>query len=154
MNNPAMNKLLALALLFVASAAFSGPQPTEKDAVAMTEKAAAYMKAKGKAAVIKKITAKDAEFLRGSLYVEMRDLNTGVTIAHPINQSVVGKNLLDTPDAGGKKFRRDILQLAQTKGRGWVAYQYKNPASGNIEPGKVYVLRVDDVVLEAGIYRN
>jgi hypothetical protein len=31
---------------------------------------------------------------------------------------------------------------------------YKNPASGKIEPKTTYILRVNDVVLEAGIYRK
>ena len=40
------------------------------------------------------------------------------------------------------------------KGKGWVDYQYKNPTSGKIEPKTTYILRVDDVVLEAGIYKK
>jgi len=129
-------------------------EPTEKDAIAMAEKGAAFIKAKGKDEMMKRISARDPDFLQGSLYVDMRDLQTGIVLAHPINPSIVGKDLTDVPDASGKKYRREIIELAQKKGKGWVDYQYKNPASGKIEPKTTYILRVDDIVLEAGIYKK
>ena len=140
------------ALLLAGAAAAS--EPTAKDAIAMAERGAALIKAKGKDEMIKRISAKDAEFVQGSLYVDMRDLYTGVVLAHPINASIVGKDLTDIPDANGKKYRREIIELAPAKGKGWVDYQYKNPTSNKIEPKTTYVLKVDDIVLEAGIYKK
>ncbi|MGG7604582.1 cache domain-containing protein [Massilia sp. BKSP1R2A-1] len=128
--------------------------PTEKDAIAMVERGAALVKAKGKDEMIKKINAKDADYVQGELYIDMRDLKTGIVLAHPINPSIVGKDLTDVPDANGKKYRREIIELAAAKGKGWVDYQYKNPTSGKIEPKTTYIQRVDDIVLEAGIYKK
>jgi len=129
-------------------------EPTEKDAIAMAERGAAVIRAHGKDEMMKRITAKDPDFVQGSLYVDLRDLHSGIVLAHPINATIVGKDLLDIPDASGKKYRREILELAQQKGKGWVDYQYRNPATGKIEPKTTYILRVGDVVLEAGIYRK
>jgi signal transduction histidine kinase len=129
-------------------------EPTEKDAIAMTERGAALIKAKGKDEMMKRINAKDPEFVQGALYVDLRDLKTGIVLAHPYNPSIVGKDLTDVPDANGKKYRREIIELAAAKGKGWVDYQYKNPTTGKIEPKTTYILRVDDVVLEAGIYKK
>ena len=129
-------------------------EPTEKDAIAMAEKGANFIKANGKDAFIKKIAAKDPDYLQGSLYVDVRDIKTGIVLAHPVNPSIVGKDLTDIPDANGKKYRREIIELAAAKGHGWVDYQYKNPATGKIEPKTTYILRVGDVVLEAGIYKK
>ncbi|MBY0556950.1 MAG: cache domain-containing protein [Burkholderiaceae bacterium] len=129
-------------------------EPTEKDAIAMVDKGAAYLKAHGKDELIRKVAAKDPDFLQGTLYIDVRDLATGIVLAHPVNASIVGKDLTDMPDASGKKYRREIIDLAAKKGRGWVDYQYKNPASGKIEPKTTYILRVGDVVLEAGIYKK
>ena len=143
----------ALCLVFAAAGA-SANEPTEKDAVAMVDKGAALIKSKGKDEMLKRITAKDPEFLQGSLYVDVRDLKTGIVLAHPVNPSIVGKDLTDVPDASGKKYRREIIELAAAKGKGWVDYQYKNPTSGKIEPKTTYILRVEDVVLEAGIYKK
>jgi len=150
-------KLLATATalcLALASSSALAFDPTEKDAIAMAERGAAVIKAKGKAEMMKKINAKDPDFVQGELYVDMRDIKTGIVLAHPYNPSIVGKDLTDVPDANGKKYRREIIELAAAKGKGWVDYQYKNPTSGKIEPKTTYILRVDDVVLEAGIYKK
>ena len=129
-------------------------EPTEKDAIAMAERGAAMVKAKGKEEVMKRITAKDPDFVQGSLYIDMRDVKSGIVLAHPYNPSIVGKDLTDVPDANGKKYRREIIELAAAKGKGWVDYQYKNPTTGKIEPKTTYILLVDGVVLEAGLYKK
>lgn len=152
-----MKRLLTgslLCLAFAGGSVNAAVEPTEKDAIAMAERGAAFMKAHGKEEMMKKITAKDPDFVQGSLYVDMRDIKTGIVLAHPINPSIVGKDLTDVPDANGKKYRREIIELAQKQGKGWVDYQYKNPTSGKIEPKTTYILRVNDVVLEAGIYKK
>ncbi|MFS2135491.1 cache domain-containing protein [Duganella sp. Dugasp56] len=142
--------LAAAALCLPARAA----EPTEKDAIAMAEKGAAFIKAHGKEEMMKKISAKDPDYVQGSLYVDLRDINTGIVLAHPINPSIVGKDLTDVPDANGKKYRREIIELAARKGHGWVDYMYKNPTSGKLEAKTTYILRVGDAVLEAGIYKK
>jgi cytochrome c len=144
----------ALCLAFAANAALASAEPTEKDAIAMAERGAALVKAKGKEEMMKRITAKDPDFVQGSLYVDLRDVKTGIVLAHPYNPSIVGKDLTDVPDANGKKYRREIIELAAAKGKGWVDYQYKNPTSGKIEPKTTYILLVDGVILEAGLYKK
>jgi signal transduction histidine kinase len=142
------------AVLCLSCAGALASEPTEKDAIAMAERGAAMVKAKGKEEVMKRITAKDPEFVQGSLYIDMRDVKTGIVLAHPYNPSIVGKDLTDVPDANGKKYRREIIELAAAKGKGWVDYQYKNPTSGKIEPKTTYILLVNGVVLEAGLYKK
>lgn len=152
-----MNTLLratALCLAMSAGMAQADVEPTEKDAIAMVEKGAAMVKSRGKEEVMKRIAARDPEFVNGSLYLYARDLKSGVVLAHPINPAIVGKDLIDVPDTNGKTYRREIIQLAARSGKGWVDYTYKNPATGKIEPKTTYVLRVDDIVLEAGIYKK
>jgi signal transduction histidine kinase len=142
------------AALTVSCAGALAAEPTEKDAIAMAERGAAMIKTKGREEVMKRITAKDPEFVQGALYIDMRDVKTGIVLAHPYNQSIVGKDLTDVPDANGKKYRREIIELAAAKGKGWVDYQYKNPTNGKIEPKTTYILLVDGVVLEAGLYKK
>lgn len=149
-----MKLIATTAALCLLSASALANEPTEKDAIAMAERGAAMVKAKGKEEVMKRITAKDPDFVQGSLYIDMRDVKTGIVLAHPYNPSIVGKDLTDVPDANGKKYRREIIELAAAKGKGWVDYQYKNPTSGKIEPKTTYILLVDGVVLEAGLYKK
>lgn len=148
-------KLTASAIaLCLASGAVLANEPSEKDAIAMAERGAALIKSKGKDEMMKRINAKDPDFVQGSLYVDLRDVKTGIVLAHPYNPSIVGKDLTDVPDANGKKYRREIIELAAAKGKGWVDYQYKNPTTGKIEPKTTYILLVDGVVLEAGLYKK
>jgi cytochrome c len=149
-----MKRILTASLLFLAMAAAQASEPTEKDAIAMVEKGAAFIKQHGKDKFIEKVSAKDPEFIQGALYVDIRDLQSGIVLAHPVNPTIVGKDLTDVPDASGKKYRREIIELAAKKGKGWVDYMYKNPTTGKIEPKTTYIQRVGDAVLEAGIYKK
>jgi signal transduction histidine kinase len=145
-------QLAALALaLAVVAAASPAAEPAPKDAVALVERGAAFLRAQGKASLIKRINARDPMFYRADLYLHMRDARTGVMLAHPVHPSLVGLNLTDVPDAGGRTYRRDILALAAARGKGWVDYTYKNPADGHAQPRSNYIARVGDVVLESGI---
>ena len=150
-----MKRLLTGFLLCLSFASVvAAPEPTEKDAIAMVERGASLMKAQGKDELIKKVAAKDPDFVQGSLYLYMRDIKTGILLAHPINPAIVGKDLVDVPDANGKVYRREIIERAQKQGKGWVDYMYKNPVSGKLEPKTTYFLRVGEIVLEAGIYKK
>ncbi len=152
-------KPLHTAVLFIALAAGAthvpvfAMEPSEKDAVAMVEKGAAFMKSSSKDEMIKRINAKDPDFVQGALYLTMRD-GKGVILANPVNPAMVGKDLVDVPDADGKLFRREILEVAKKKGKGWVDYKFKNPASGKVEAKTTYIQLVGDVTLEAGIYKK
>jgi len=141
---------LALAAAFSAAAV----EPAAEDAVALVEQGAIFLRAQGKAELIRRINARDPLFYRGALYLHMRDARTGVMLAHPVHPSLIGQNLTDVPDAGGRMYRRDILALAATRGKGWVDYMYKNPADGHAVPWSNYITRVGDVVLESGIRRK
>src|SRR5687768_7972017 len=88
----------ALCLGLVSTNALAN-EPTEKDAIAMAERGAAVIKAKGKAEMMRLINAKDPSFVQGALYVDLRDVKTGIVLAHPYNPSIVGKDLTDVPDA-------------------------------------------------------
>jgi signal transduction histidine kinase len=151
-----MTRFRHLALLVATTSAYAfahANEPTDKDAVTLVEKGVAFMKTKGKEEMIKHINAKDPDYVQGALYLVMRD-DKGVVLANPVNPAMVGKDLLDVPDVDGKLFRREILEVAKTKGKGWVDYKFKNPASGKVEAKTSYIYKVGDVTLEAGIYKH
>lgn len=138
----------------IATGSACAADATEKDAVALVEKGVAFMKANSKEEMMKKINSKDPEYYHGALYLHMRDARNGIMLAHPVNPALIGKDLTDVPDTNGKKYRREIIELAAAKGKGWVDYTYKNPATGKVEPKNTYMVKVEDVVLEAGIYKK
>jgi hypothetical protein len=47
-----------------------------------------------------------------------------------------------------------LAALAAARGKGWVDDEYRDPATGRIQASTTYILRVDDAVLETGLYKK
>ncbi|WP_394777819.1 cache domain-containing protein [Undibacterium sp.] len=141
--------LSALCMIFSVSALAAGKAD---DAVAIVDKGLAYLQKNGKAALITEVNNKNPLFIKGDVYLALRALD-GTTLAHPINPRVVGKNMIILPDADGKFYRKEIVEIAKSKGKGWVNYRYNNPDSNELEDKATYFVRSGDMILEAGIYK-
>ncbi|MES2320958.1 MAG: cache domain-containing protein [Pseudomonadota bacterium] len=128
-------------------------QDKPADAIAMVDKGLAFMKKNGKEALIKEINVRNPDYVQGELYLYMRAVD-GTVVAHPVNAKLVGKNMITLPDAEGKYFRKEIIDRAQSEGKGWVDYSYNNPVSKVIEKKSTYFVKSGDVILEAGIYKG
>jgi signal transduction histidine kinase len=118
----------------------------------MVEEAVAFFNANGKEKALTEISNPKGKWVKGELYVFAYDLN-GVVVAHPINPKLIGKNLIDVPDAAGKTFRKEIAEVAKTKGTGWVDYRYKNPSTNKIEDKTTFLKKVGDVIICCGVYK-
>lgn len=157
MNTFCLSRRKASWLLTAAALACVAPSQAaseQQQAIAMTEKAAAALKSQGKDKLVERVNAKDPEFAAGEIYAMVLQASDGVMLAHPINPKLVGKAMLDVPDPDGKMFRKERLELANSKGKGWVDYKYKNPVSNKIEAKTAFVLKVDDVIISVGVYKD
>ena len=125
---------------------------TADQAKAMVQEGAAFVQAHGKEKALAEMNNPKGRFVKGELYIYVYDFN-GVVLAQPANPKLVGKNLLEVPDADGKFFRKEAIELAKTKGEGWVDYKYKNPVNNKVEHKTSYVLKVNDLVLGCGVYK-
>lgn len=123
----------------------------KEDAIAMVNDAGKLVLAEGSEKALVELNKPEGKWVKGELYVFAYDLQ-GVLVAHPKNAKLVGKNLLEVPDVDGKFYRKDILEMAKTKGTGWVNYKYKNPETGKVEPKTTYFKKVGSLVLCCGIY--
>jgi signal transduction histidine kinase len=128
--------------------AFAGEK---EDATALVNDAAAAV-SKDKAAAIAVMSDKGGRFVKGELYVFAYDMH-GVMVAHPINAKLIGKNLLEVPDADGKLFRKEIISGVQTSGSASVGYKYKNPKSGRVEDKISFCKKAADLAVCAGYYK-
>ncbi len=122
------------------------------EAKGLVEKAVVYYQANGKEKALKEFSTPGNQFVKGELYVFVYDM-TGTIIAHPINQKLVGMNVLETPDVDGKFFRKEIIELAKKGGTGWVDYKYKNAKSGKIEQKTTYLKKAGENVICCGAYK-
>ena len=123
------------------------------DAKTLVKQAAAYVKYQGKGKALAEISKPRGMFDRGETYVFAYDLQ-GVMVAHPKNPALIGKNLIDVPDSEGKFFRKEIVARAKSKGSGWVDYQYLNPETNEQEYKTTYLMKVGDVILCCGVYKD
>lgn len=128
-------------------------EPTRQDAENLVRQAADFLKSNGRAKLIAAVNEKGGQFHQGSLYVFVYD-DKATILAHPVNAKLIGRNTYDLPDAGGKFYRKEIIQLAKSAGQGWVDYKYKNPASGNVEDKTSFLMAADGLILVAGVYKN
>jgi signal transduction histidine kinase len=123
------------------------------DAKSLVKKAVAYVKYLGKEKALAEISKPRGMFDKGEIYVFAYDLQ-GVMLAHPKNPVLIGKNLYAVPDTQGKLFRKEIVELAKSKGSGWVDYTYWNPDTNELEHKTTYVYKMGDIILCAGAYRE
>jgi cytochrome c len=149
MKRAALALLMFVMALFPAVAAFAD---SPEQAVRLVQKAAEFYKVNGLEKTLEELSNPKGQFREGEVYVFAYDL-TGTMLAHP-NNSLVGHNLTDVPDPDGKYFRREFVQVAMTKGSGWVDYKYQNPKTKLMELKSTYVVKADDIIICCGIYRK
>jgi cytochrome c len=141
--------VVTLTMGLVVSAVASSSQA---DAKALVEKAATFFKSNGKDKALTEFSKSKGPFDKGDLYVFAYDMNATI-VAHPKNAKLIGKNLLEVPDTDGKLFRKEIVEVAKSKGSGWVDYKYMNPETKKVEHKTTYVLRVEDAIVCCGAYK-
>jgi len=138
-----------LSLLLTAGAACADDSAKAMDLV---KKAVAFYKTNGLEKALDEFSNPKGQFNQGDLYVFVYD-NKGTMLAHP-NNTLIGQNLIEVPDAAGKLFRKEIIETATAKGSGWVDYKYKNPKTKEIESKTTYFERIEDLVICCGIYKK
>lgn len=85
----------------------------------------------------------------GDLYVFVID-KTGTWRASGARPELVGKNDLNTPDADGKLFMKEIVAINKN---GWVDYKFKSPGDNQVHDKSSYFVRTGDLLVGAGAYK-
>lgn len=141
--------LLALTFNIAAVAADKG---SAEEATALVKKAVAYLKANGKEKAFAEFSNPNGQFKDRDLYIVVNDMN-GKNLAHGVNPKLIDKNLIDLKDVEGKYFVKGFIELAGSKGKGWVDYKWPNPVTKAIEQKSSYIEKVDDMIVLCGIYK-
>lgn len=147
-----MRKLFVMMLVGLLIVGVAIAKDQKDEAKEMVEKAAAFYKDNGKEKALAEFSSPKGQFVKGDLYVFAYDLNAAV-LAHPINAKLIGKNLFEVPDVDGKFFRKEIVEVAKTKGSGWVDYKYSNPETKKVEAKTTYIQKVGDIIVCCGTYK-
>lgn len=125
---------------------------TRDEAVAMVKRVQERFKKDGAEATFKAITTKARAFHDRDLYPFVYDLN-GVNMAHGAKPELVGKNLIDFKDQNGKFLIREMIDVVNGAGSGWVNYRWTNPTTNVIEEKSAYVEKLDSYFVGVGVYQ-
>jgi cytochrome c len=152
-----MTLSISLAALFgMITVAAAEASHTPDQVKAFVQKAADYMRSEGKEKALAAFNDPKGPFVvDGDLYIVAQDAVDGrfTILAHGANKGLVGKPQIDTKDAEGKAFNRDVIAALNKDGDEiWTSYLWVNFATKKIARKKSYFLRVGDVVLAAGMY--
>jgi methyl-accepting chemotaxis protein len=123
------------------------------EAIVLVQRAAALVKERGLAHALAVFNDPHGGFVNGQYYIWASDYK-GLTLAHGGDPRVCGQNHFEIQAVDGRKFVQEIIGLAQSRGKGWCDYPWKNPASGRTEQKSTYFEAVDGAVLSCGIYKG
>jgi cytochrome c len=146
---------LVVAMAVIFGAVLVAQAASADEAKAMAEKAAVFFKANGKDKAIAEFNNPKGQFVKGDLYIVAHDFN-GVVLAHGANAGLVGVNLLEQADPNnGKLFVKEEIEVAKTKGSGWVSYSWTNPATKKVQAKRAWVKRVEgqDYLVLCGVFQ-
>jgi signal transduction histidine kinase len=147
--------IAAVVLLFavqaVAVPASADEFGTKAEAVALVKRAIARVAEVGidKAAV--EFMDHHGSFIDRDLYLAVVD-KAGIRVAHGQNAKLVGKSLYEAVDVKGKEYGKQVEQIIEGPGQGWVSFMYKDPVTGKILPKEMYVERAGNYSYMTGVY--
>jgi len=143
-------KKLIIALLVTAFAVggvtFALAKGTAKEAQAMADKA------NGKVKAFAAFDDPKGQFVKEDLYIYVVDMK-GDIVSHGANKALIGQHFIDIKDSDGKLFFRKIINVATTKGSGWVDYKWTSPVSKKVKPKSAFVRKSGNYIFCCGIYK-
>jgi cytochrome c len=128
------------------------PVATRDEAVAMVKKAVSYIRKNGRQKAYAAFSDPKGEFVDRELYISAYD-SKGNNLAHGANPKIIGKNLMDYRDPDGKFPIKECLEVAKTKGSGWVEFKFVNPVTKEMQAKVAYVERFEDIGIWVGAYK-
>src|SRR5271154_5447935 len=119
----------------------------------MVKRVQEKFKKDGADATFKAVSDKSVEeFHDRDLYPFIYDMK-GTCLAHGARPALIGKNLIGLKDQDGKYLIREMIDMANSPGSGWIAYKWPNPINNRIEDKLSYIERMGSYFVGVGIYK-
>jgi signal transduction histidine kinase len=125
---------------------------TPDEARVLVLKAADFLAHEGKERAYAAFQERNGPYWKGNLYVFVINFQ-GAWEVYPPKPEAIGQSLIGLTDVDGKAFVQEMVDLAQSKGEGWVDYKWKNPETNRIQPKASYLKRVGDVFVASGVFQ-
>ncbi|GFO69506.1 hypothetical protein GMLC_30850 [Geomonas limicola] len=146
-------RVAVMAILISLALAATALADDRGEAVSRVQKAIALAKGGGVEKTLEVLNDSSSELGSGANYVFAYDMD-GTMLANVVKKELIGKNILDVPDAQGKMFRREIVEQMKTKDQVWMDYVTVNPKTKANEQKSSYCEKYQDVVFCCGFYKK
>lgn len=148
----------SLAVTTIIAPAIAADVGTKAEAVAMVKRVQAQFKKDGPEITFKAVSDKSTpEYHDRDLYPFIYYLNgpkKGINVAHGARPALLGKQLIDLKDQDGKYLIREMIDISNGPGHGWVDYKWPNPITNRIEDKSSYIEKMGDYFVGVGIYKE
>jgi signal transduction histidine kinase len=148
--------LFSMVLIFLLAVPGTAQEKaTPDECVAKCKEAAKMIQEVGLDTALAKMNNKQGPFVWKDSYVCCIHLESGKMLAQPYFPNAVGTEMKFITDPNGKLYIAEMIELAETKGEGWVSYMFQRPGGpGQLRPKSAYVLKVpnEKVLVTAGYY--
>jgi cytochrome c len=149
---------LSIATLTMFVPATAAEFGTKEEAIAMVKHVQEQFKKDGPELTFKAVSDKSVKAYHDrDLYpfiYDMRGPNKGLNVAHGARPALIGKNLIDLKDQDGKYLIREMVDIANGPGNGWIDYKWPNPITSKIEDKSSYIEKMGDYFVGVGIYKQ
>lgn len=126
---------------------------SEQDAKDLIKQGAQLCKEKGIEICLSAFNDKNGDFVKGSLYIFAINYD-GETLAHGGNPKIVGKNLYKMKAPDGTMIFQEFINIAKTKGEGWIDYMWSNPETKRNTYKKSFIKKIgDNILIGSGYYK-
>jgi methyl-accepting chemotaxis protein len=119
---------------------------TEADIEALVDRVADYCKTHGREKTLSEINNPKGQSVKNGLYVIAFDLD-GNVLAHGLDRAAVGANFAGLRDAEGRCFVKETIQIAKSKGEGWLKIPLKNPVTNKIQLKHAHFRKAGDMII-------
>jgi cytochrome c len=98
------------------------------------------------------INQHDKQFTQDDLYAFVVDLKSKRFVAHGFSPRLIGTDFKSLRSVDGKPIGEDILKQMSSHETGEIAYQWRNPMTGQNEYKRTFLQRVNGFVVAVGCY--
>ena len=155
-NNIFLGAVMVLGLISINTAAWAQEESaTRQECVAQVTQVVDRIKADGFDAVAATITPGGPYSWKADGYVFCMDAEEGMMLAHPyLPPQMMNRPLMSCLDSNGKPFIREMVELAQKEGKGWVTYMSRFRGSPETRLKETYLVKVpnENMIVGAGYF--
>ena len=151
-----LGAVMVLGLISINTAAWAQEESaTRQECVAQVTQVVDRIKADGFDAVAATITPGGPYSWKADGYVFCMDAEEGMMLAHPyLPPQMMNRPLMSWLDSNGKPFIREMVELAQKEGKGWVTYMSRFRGSPETRLKETYLVKVpnENMIVGAGYF--